>query len=185
MIESGVCQELQYIFLKLLLVTDAIKHALSQKAALLDPRSLDEDFVLLQHELLTTTNIHKTGLTEACRLGALLYIRSITRPIDPVPKHPRPLVRNLGSTLATIDETAATTIMPLLLWLIFMGGIATGDGTAQRSLFASKLASLTVSHDELSAWDGIKSVLEETLWLQPIHEKACLRLWTEATCPDI
>jgi hypothetical protein len=185
MIEADVCQELQYIFLKLLLVTRAIKYALSQKAALLDPRSLDEDFVLLQHELLTTTNIQKAGLTEACRLGALLYIRSVTRQIHPAPKHPRPVVRNLGSTLVLIDETAATTTMPLLLWLIFMGGIAAGEGTAQRSLFASKIASLIVSHDELSTWDGIKRVLEETLWLQLIHEEACVRLWTEATCPGL
>ena len=173
---SSISPELRITLLDLARFSQAIQYALSQAEVSLHPTAFDEDVISIQHELLTTPKLAESELGIACRLGALIYTKTLTRerPFCPpistllVPKLKRSLIR-------IVDEPRAA---PLLLWLYFMGGIAS-HGLSTRSWFIKKLVEFVLLPGELLTWVSVKKALRKILWIDLIHEGACKHLWND------
>jgi Fungal specific transcription factor domain len=143
---------------------------------LLHPRAFDEDAILIQHRLLSTTNVAESELATACRLGALIYVKTLTRETPFFPSSSKVVISKLKSLLARIVKEPR--VAPLLLWLYFMGGIAS-RGLAARSWFTNKLLEFVLLPGELLTWTSVKNALKRVLWVELIHEGPCKQLWDE------
>ena len=66
----------------------------------------------------------------------------------------------------------------LVLWLYFMGGIAS-QGLATRSWFKNKLLEFVLLPGELLTWMNVKKALKKVLWIELVHEGPCKQLWDE------
>jgi hypothetical protein len=106
----------------------------------------------------------------------LIYVKTLTREKPFSPSSSKVVIPKLKSLLARIvkEPNAA----PLLLWLYFMGGIAS-QGLAARSWFTNKLLEFVLLPGELLTWMSVKKALKKVLWIELIHEGPCKQLWNE------
>ncbi|KAF2496782.1 hypothetical protein BU16DRAFT_560099 [Lophium mytilinum] len=164
------------IFVDLSRFTETLEYAINRSEISIHPRAFDEDAVLIQYNLLHLLDYEKFGTLEACRLGALLCVKSITRATPFAPGTSSTIVSRLKLALegAPADER-----LPYLdLWLLYTGGLAS-QGTSERAWFKYKLAELSELEPELSSWISIRNALKGCLWVESIHERPCRQLWEE------
>jgi len=161
-------------FIDLFRFTRTIEYALSRPGVLLHPRSFDEDIILIQHDLLSIPETDMNAMSKACRVGALIYMITITRQMPFPPASARTIVQKLKNSLIRISEEPSAA--PFLLWLLFMGGIA-ARGTTERPWFRDNLVRITVQLGELSTLEVVKKVLKGILWVDMIHDVPCKQLW--------
>ena len=171
------CKELQDISFELLRLSFAINHVLNNTETSLHPRALDEDFMELQHKLLLWENAKKTAFDEGFKLGALIYAKSVTRPINIVPNHTKALVQKLTDTLTSMHQNSAP--KTLVIWLCLMGYIAVTPQSSQRAWFVNYLAAATSLDGELSTWEDIETLLAHMPWVRHIHETLFKQAWGE------
>jgi len=216
--QSGVSPRLQSSFIDLDRLTHTLNHAITYKDIVIDPRSLDEDIVQIHHDILSLL-IPETSsqdsshvespvevLNEAAGIAALLYAKSITRPIYSIPKHPRPIVQRLISSLSQIDaggeilngdssdtrfysSRALTFVVPappatsFLIWVHFIGGL-TSRGLEADFLADGirRLISRCKCDGDMwfESWEGLKIALCEILWFPLVHDEPGKRLWEMA-----
>jgi len=169
---SNFSTELRTTLLDLSHFSEAIDFAISRPGVSLHPRAFDEDIILIQHRLLSTPNVADSELASACRLGALIYVKTLTRE-KPFSPSSSKVVKSLLARI--VKERRAA---PLLLWLYFMGGIAS-QGLAARSWFTNKLLESVLLPGELLTWMSVKKALKKVLWIELIHEGPCKQLWNE------
>jgi Fungal specific transcription factor domain len=173
---SNFGPELKSTLLDLSRFSQAIDFAFSHPEVSLHPRAFDEDTILIQHRLLSTTNVTESELATACRLGALIYVKTLTREAPFFPSSSKVVIPKLKSLLARIVKESRAT--PLLLWLYFMGGIAS-QGLGARSWFMNGLLGFVLLPGELLTWMSVKKALRKVLWIELIHEGPCKQLWDE------
>lgn len=168
--------ELRTTLLDLSRFSQAIDFAFSRSGVSLHPKAFDEDIIMIQHRLLSTPNVAESELATACRLGALIYAKTLTREKPFSPSSSKVVIPKLKSLLmGIVKEPRAAT---LLLWLYFMGGIAS-QGLAARSWFTNKLLEFALLPGELLTWMSVKKALKKVLWIDLIHEGPCKQLWNE------
>jgi hypothetical protein len=147
-------------------------YAFSRSGVSLDPKAFDEDIISIQHELLRIPDIAEREIAIACRLGALIYVKTLTREAPFSALSSRVVVQKLKRIA---EEPRAA---PLLLWLYSMGGIAS-QGLPARSWFTNKLLEFVLLPGELLTWMSVKEALRKILWIEMIHEGPCKQLWDE------
>ena len=176
LISSGVGSRLVTIFHDLSRFSYALQHALSSEGVLLHPRSFDEDVILTQYELLRCQRSNQTELEKALMLGALMYLKSVSRstPLSPWSS------ANLTSRLRSILESWADDDVParlLLVWLCFVGGCAFRG--PNHAWFVGKLAQVVALEERAWTWEDARAALQKVLWVEEIHEDICKKLWDE------
>jgi len=175
---SGLSPWLISIFCDIFCLSHAINYSVTHGGLSINPICLDEDMLLIQHDLLDSPHIVESSVADACRLGALLYMKTITRPMWTVLRTSGALVGRLQASLDTIDSESTAT--PLLIWLLFMGGITCGCRTSERTWFVEKLASVIASlSEELSDWASVRRTLKTVLWVDSLHDGLGQALWHE------
>ncbi len=155
--------------------SQALDYALTRENVLFHPRAFDEDMILIQRALLAAPEAER-NIERACRVGALIYIKSITKEFPHSASTSKILVQKLKSSLNGIAEDSR--IAPLLLWLFFMGGVAS-QGTSERAWFVAHLVRMTIAVGRVPNWEGVKAVLRKVLWVENIHGRICKMLWDE------
>lgn len=181
--QSSVCEELRCQYSRLLHLSHAIGHVLNGNESLLNACALDEDFMELQRDLLVWRNTKEDLLNEACRLGALIYAKSMTRSLNTLSKRSTHLVQKLVSSLADFCQKPA--VIPLTVWLCFIGSIAVPACSPQRKWFIDYLAKMRTFNSKFSAWEEIKAVLSNILLVPQIHENPFKQVWSEVESMSI
>ena len=131
----------------------------------------------LQQDLLVWRNTKEDLLNEACRLGALIYSKSLTRSLNTLSKRSTHLVQKLVSSLADFCQKPA--VIPLTVWLCFIGSIAVPACVPLRKWFIDCLAKMRTFNSNFCAWDDIKTLLSNMLWEPQIHENRIKQVWGE------
>ena len=103
-------------------------------------------------------------------------MKTLTREKPFSPSSSKVVIPKLKSLLARVVKEPKAA--PLLLWLYFMGGIAS-QGLAARSWFVNKLLEFVLLPGELLTWTSVKKALKKVLWIELIHEGPCKQLWNE------
>jgi hypothetical protein len=173
---SNITPQLRTTLFDLSRFSRAMDYAFSRSDVFLHPRAFDEDIILIQHELLNQSEIMESELSTACRLGALIYVKTLARALPFSPLSSKVIVHKLQRSLMKL--TAEPRATPLLLWLCFIGGIAS-QGLPAQSWFMNRLVEFVLRPGELLPWMRAKRALKEVLWIELIHERPCKRLWGE------
>jgi hypothetical protein len=173
---ANINPQLRASILNLSRFSRAMNYAFNRSGVFLDPRAFDEDIISIQHELLSIPQITESELATACRLGALIYVKTLTRELPFSLLSSKVMVHKLQMSLMNITEEPRAT--PLLLWLYFIGGIAS-QGLPARSWFMNQLLEFMLRSGELITWVSAQRALSKVLWIELIHEGPCKRLWDE------
>lgn len=174
---SGLCPPLTRTFLETARLSHAINCAIDRGDTSIDPQSLDQDTLLLKRDFLGASDTDQSGITSACRMGALIYVKSLTRQMWSLLQTSKMLVQRLQTSLTGTSQEAAA--LPLLVWLFFMGGIASEQKTQERRWFTDNLVKVTSSLDRPSRWKCVRRFLKEVLWIDAIHDGPGEALWHE------
>jgi hypothetical protein len=144
------------------------------------------DFVmLLRYHLLScrSTKIPSTQseiIGDACRIGALIYLRLVCRNFPTFGQPYRILLEKLKTHLTRLYKNLdrlPIALVELLLWLTFMGGLLEIN-TQARMWFVSKLDQAS-SALGLESWGDVKNVLEKFWCVGLIHDSPATSLWTQ------
>ncbi|KAF2426258.1 hypothetical protein EJ08DRAFT_700014 [Tothia fuscella] len=136
-------------------------------AVLLNPYSLDEDATNIQHALLTCYSTDFEPLDHAGRIAALVYVKSLLRPMSTLAKTSKILCKQLADTMVGLED--GSTI--LARWIAFMGLMSSLPGSAERDLFTSKV--------NQCGWEETKTDLKKILWVDAIHSSVAKEIWSE------
>ena len=177
LIQCCVCEELRCQFTRLLHLSHAVDHVLNGNESPLNACALDEDFMQLQHDLLLWPNTREDLLNEACRLGALIYTKSMTRSLSTLSKRSTRLVQKLADSIA--DFCQKPEVIPLTVWLCLIGSIAVPVSSSHRKWFIDCLAQIRISNSKFCTWEDIKALLSNMLWVPHIHETPFKQVWSE------
>jgi hypothetical protein len=117
---------------------------------------------------------------DACRVGALIYLRSICWNFPSFGQPYRILLEKLKTHLTRLYknlERLPIALVELLLWLACMGGLLEINSQA-RMFFVSKLdqASSALGLDSLG---DVKKALEKFWWVCRLHDNPSTSLWTQ------
>ena len=175
--QCNVCEELRYSFSRLLRLSQAIDHVLDGNQSSLNPGALEDDFIQLQQDLLLWRNTEDNSLNEACRLGALIYSKSMTRSLETLSKRSTPVVQKLMSSLADFCQQPA--VSRLTVWLCFLGSIAVPACSSHRGWFIDCLAKIKTINSKSCTWKDIEALLSEMLWVPQIHKTPFKQAWSE------
>ncbi|KAH8803048.1 fungal-specific transcription factor domain-containing protein [Xylogone sp. PMI_703] len=136
--------------------------------------------VSLRHRLLLCSPVEplvtqSNSLSEACRLGLLLYLKTaIACPISY-----ENLLDKLRTCLTSVkmNTDMRPAIAEMVLWLMFLGGTAVPNGP-NRAWFVAQLCN-TATTLHIHSWDRAKLVLMKFLLIDKMHERLFLDLWQE------
>ena len=157
--------------------------------ARMDPTSFIEDWYSIEYQLLLSGPkedasdgdfIHANDdLGEAFRLAALIYMKEILREFLLSTIGSRILVSKLKVSLDSVLESVVTpTSSSLILWLLFMGGVASVQHCLDHTFFIAHLVRLR-RELELYEWEDVKERLEHVLWIGRVLDNAGEDLWEE------
>jgi len=183
LIQCSVCRELRREFSRLLRLNKAIDRVLNNYDGPLNSCTLDNDFIELQQKLLLWRNTEESLLNEACRLGALIYSKSMTRSMNTLSKRSTTLVQKLLNSLAEFCLKPA--VIPLTIWLCFMGSIAVPACSSQRKWFVDCLAKTRTFSSKFRTWKDVETLLSNMLWVPQIHESLFKQVWSEVDSINI
>jgi hypothetical protein len=147
---------------------------------------LDHIAAGLRHRLLSCASARQTTtqrqiIRECCRLGALIYLRTILQAFPPpVGLATDILLDKLKFCIDRVDlshESKLDAVVDLMIWVLFICGIAS-SATSQGTWFISRLSSVA-NLFRLRTVDGVKSVLTRFFWVEAMHEGLITRLWDE------
>ncbi len=146
---------------------------------------------LIQHTLLTLPSgrdlanpSYPRPIYEPTRLAMLIYSLTV---IFPLPLQTAPLATLTGQLRAALQATDLRTSWSsshqarrLLIWVLFIGGVAARDMPEDRSWFMALLRRLTAKQSQLKGFDNLKrDVLSRILWLDRSCDAAGRFLWKE------
>ena len=136
---SQICPRLHPMLLTVSELSHAIDHAQRHPTTTsLNPRTLDEEFSHMLHQLLSWQASHSSSIDEALQLGALLYAKSITRLAT---AHVRPIVQRLISALGNATEEQQNMLL-LRTWSFLVGAVSVRTGSKERAWFVAGIESL-------------------------------------------
>ena len=185
----AVLPQLADVFAEFRVFSKAVEQTLLTPEARLDPTSFIEDWYSIEYQLLLSGPkedvsdgdlIHANDdLGEALRLAALIYMKEILREFLLSTIGSRILVYKLKASLGSVLVTEITpTSSSLILWLLFMGGVASLQNYLDHKFFIAHLVRLR-RELELYEWEDVKERLEHVLWIGSVLDKAGEGLWEE------
>ena len=185
----AVLPQLADVLAELRVFSKAIEQTLLTPEARLDPRSFIEDWYSIEYQLLLSGPkedvsdgdfIHKIDdLGEAFRLAALIYTKEILREFLLSTIGSGILISKLKNSLENVLTTEVTpTSSSLLLWLLFMGGLASLQNSLDQTFFVTHLVRLR-RELELYEWEDVKERLGHVLWIGRVLDKPGEDFWEE------
>jgi hypothetical protein len=165
---------------ELALFSQAVQFIKSQQSISVDPEAFSEDMYWIQYKLLSFPTILRAGSKErdidnACRMGALLYMKAILEEFPHSATGSSILLRRLQESLDKIPVVEVNA--RILLWLSLIGA-ALSKHELQRTWFVVHLALLT-TFVPLSSFDDENLPVNRILWLQNTLGRALKELWAE------
>ncbi|KIW63846.1 hypothetical protein PV04_08818 [Phialophora macrospora] len=146
---------------------------------------------LIQHTLLSLppqtdlpVSDNPRPIYEPTRLAMLIYSVTVIFPLPPQVAPIALLIERLRAALRVTDLrtswSSSHQLRRLLVWVLFIGGIAARDMPDDRSWFVGVLKRLTAKGNRLKKFDHLKrDVLNRILWLDRSCDAAGRILWTE------
>lgn len=146
---------------------------------------------LIQHTMLLLPSYtdlpsapHPRPIYEPTRLAMLIYSLTVVFPLPPQTAPLAVLTGQLRAALHTTDLRSSWSSSQqsrrLLLWILFVGGVAARDMPVQRSWFVGVLRRLTAKDNQVQKFEDLKkSVLNRLLWLDRSCDAAGRLLWKE------
>jgi hypothetical protein len=150
---------------------------------------------LIQHTVLSLPaqkDLPATGgprpIYEPTRLAMLIYSVTVIFPLPPQVAPIALLTERLRSALRETDLrtswSSSHQVRRLLVWILFIGGIAARDMPDDRAWFVAVLRRLTAKGNRPKKFDHLKrDVLNRILWLDRSCDAAGRILWTEILDP--
>jgi hypothetical protein len=133
----------------------------------LDPERIDQEAIFIQQSLLACESSSLSHLDHAFRIAALIYVKSLTRPIAKIAQSSEILAAKLQARLVLAEGSST----PLLDWMHFMGLIASEKGSVERAWFSRGLSDRD--------WVDLRDELNQALWIGEIHDELGEALWLE------
>ncbi|KAE9381931.1 hypothetical protein N431DRAFT_321297 [Stipitochalara longipes BDJ] len=142
---------------------------------------------LLCMENARKSNTHKELVGDVCRIGTLIFIKTVFDQLGCWgPSHRvwgRPykfLVEKLRVYLTRLDssvDASRTEFLELLLWVNFVGGVLQLE-YHNRIWYNSRIA-ITAAKLGLTCFDEVKKILSKFLYIEWVHNKPCRELWED------
>lgn len=155
-------------------LSDAINYAIEHSTPV-HPFSLDQDIMLIQHDLLSRDGDPSANLSGAFRLAALVFTRLLTR------EAPLPLVNSETLPNAMTGLSWKIPVVPedaiLRFWCFFMGALAAQQPNNKKLLLEDvKKSCLSL---RISAWEAARSHLSQIAWITPAFDDEGFELWQQ------
>jgi len=143
---------------------------------------------LAHHRLLTLPPAAELGgnftsvysCYETCRLAALIFGIGVTFPL---PHWAAPFAHLVALLRVSMDRWDLQSVqhedLPLLLWVLMVGGIA-GKDMLEREWLVSNMATV-IARLRVRDWEAAKAILRDILWLDSACEVGGRTLWEEVT----
>jgi hypothetical protein len=145
-------------------LSSTIEHALRFQLPL-DPDLLDKEVIFIQRSLLVCDTSAFTAFEKAFRFAAMIYVKSLTRPIANIARTSQILTAKLHTELMLVKEEPT----PLLRWIHFMGFMASLKTSSKRLSFLEGLP--------IRDWHETREDLAKVLWVDQIHDSFSEELW--------
>lgn len=166
-----------------------IEQPLLTPEARLGPKELIEATFSIQYQLLSSAPLEDISdgtfvyendeLDKAFRLGAIIYMKEILQEFTFSATGSRILVSKLGKSLNLVFTNGITPVSSSpLLWLLFMGGVASIKNGMDRTLFVRHLMRLRYDLG-IHEWEEVKERLQNVLWIGKVLDKTGKALWEE------
>lgn len=152
----------------------ALRHSKSNPSIPLNATAYSEDIYSLEYKLLTcpeTTN----SIENACRLGALIYIKTVLEEFPHSRIGAVILLQKLRAALRNISHS--TTTMPILLWLTTL---AASLSRGEELIYFLRFLKGLIKSCGVIALDDEELEMSSILPLQPIFGNSLKRLWQSA-----
>jgi hypothetical protein len=162
--------------------TDAKSHAIHSNT-IVDSDYADKVVSDIRHRLLSLLSPQLHGsqqyyIEECCRLGALVYLKTIISEFPVLGVTYQVLVTKFESSLEQVNETEPDSL-PLLLWMMFVGGMALGNDP-KRSYFVNRMPRICVTL-RLLEWEEAKAIFTQFWWIEALHRVPFQALWHEVS----
>ncbi|UKZ91263.1 uncharacterized protein TrAFT101_006254 [Trichoderma asperellum] len=144
----------------------------------LDTDHLYESVFGLYNRLLSCQSDKMGDCENSLRISLILYIKSLTSN-GRFNATSMNLVRKLQASIQGCLHSPS----PLGRWELFMGSMASSEGTVeQRWFFQYSAAAMAESHmASEDGWTAFQAELNSILWVKPVHEAAGYHLWLQIT----
>ena len=121
---------------------------------------------------------------EPMRLAMLIYSLTVIFPLPPQTAPLATLTGQLKAALHTTDLRSSWSsshqARRLLIWILFVGGVAARDVPVERAWFVGVLRRLTANDNQVKKFEDLKrDVLNRLLWLDRSCDAAGRLLWKE------
>lgn len=147
-------------------------------SARIDPRSFDEDLLSITRDLLEIPPL--SVVEEPLQISALIFAKSIGRGLPFASAGSQLLPKRLKQALSLLIAGGVVPFSKsVLLWLCFMGGVASRVGSCEETWFVDQLVGMTDELLQLQQWEGTKYVLKEILFVDVVHDEPCRKLWEQ------
>lgn len=162
-----------------------IDHAVTQNLATFDPLEFVQKSCLIQQNLLLFLppdflSAEQKALHSACKMGALIYIRTVLQEFPLSQIGSKNLASQLRNSLHHIQGYAIPT--PLHLWLCFVGGTGL-QSSADRSWFIASivqvLRNLFPLDFRIGTWEQMRNILRKLPWIEKFHDRDYRIVWEE------
>lgn len=185
----AVLPQLADVWAEFRVFSKAVEQTLLTPEARLDPKRFIEDWYSIAYQLLLSGSkevvsdsdfTHENEeLGETFRLAALIYMKAILREFLPSTIGSRILISKLKKSLENVLRTEVTPdSSSLLLWPLFMGGLASLQNCLDDTFFITHLVRLRRKL-ELYEWEDVKERLEHVLWIGRVLDRSGEDLWEE------
>jgi hypothetical protein len=133
----------------------------------LDPERLDQDAIFIQQSLLACEISGPSQLNHAFRIAALIYVKSLTRPVAAIAQTSQILAAKLQAQIILADAPST----PFLNWMHFIGFMASAKNSIERVWFLRGLGDRD--------WVDLRGELKQVLWVSEVHDEFGEALWLE------
>lgn len=153
-------------------LVNVINRAIKEKRPL-NVSYYDNTCICLQYDLLLVES--RNAIEGAWKIAGLIFMTTFTRSRPFYGSH----CAVLSSKLRTYLDEALGSLKDRkeIVWLAFMGGLASLE-TKDRRWFIEKLQHI-VQICGFCTWSEIKTMLQQILWLDTLHEGPGIQLWEE------
>lgn len=143
---------------------------------LLDPFTLDNQVLCLNHTLCGLNPSELTDIDEAFRIASLIFLKALMRPFDVLALTSSTLITKLHERLIRLKNPPK----PLMLWLLYMGMLAGGWLAPERFWMMSRvITDMRKDDDSMPGWLEVRSQLQELFWADEIFDRVGEKLWRE------
>ena len=179
LLATGMSLHITDIMLAMNALSRSLQYAIEHELTV-PSRAFDEDTMGIQYDLLLVPTDDASNMDRACRLAALIYMKTLTRE-DPC--NFEPIIDGL---VTAIENTSIITQNARLLFWIGLMGAMSAQRIVRRIWFREQLVILR-EHIGIIEWGHAETILKGISWITKIHGEAGKHVWDviENTPPSL